>query len=371
MKNFSVIAAAAVLSAGLVGAADKPKTNAAPVAPASAPATHKASDVVAHVGNRSITWGELDVTVTALAGQFARRGRPVPEDQMALLQYDVLEQMVTHELALQEAKGHEPKDIDDQVKKQLDAAKLQVGGEEAFTNALAGMNTTEAEFTSRLRDDIIVRDRIEEIAAEQIKISTNEVRKFYDDNLDRMKVPERVRASHILIAVPKDATDEVKKQKKTQIESVQTLLKGGDKFADVARKYSEDPVSAQAGGDLGYFVRGQMVPEFEAIAFSLSTNTVSDVVTTKFGYHILLITAHDPAGQRSFDEVKADIEKYLRSQQERDVAAVHVKKLRDTGKYEILIPKPEAPKAEVAPSVVTPPVKAPTVETKPVAAPKP
>jgi parvulin-like peptidyl-prolyl isomerase len=197
------------------------------------------------------------------------------------------------------------------------------------------------------------------------------VRKFYDENPDKMKLPERVRASHILIAVPKDATDEVKKQKRTQIESVQTLLKGGEKFADTARKFSEDPISARSGGDLGYFGRGQMVPEFEIVAFSLPTNTVSEIVVTKFGYHLLLITDHQPAGVRSFNDVKADIEKYLRSLQEREIAAAHIKKLRENGKFEVLLPKPPTPQPAPAASVVTPPVKAPTVETKPVAAPKP
>jgi parvulin-like peptidyl-prolyl isomerase len=140
----------------------------------------------------------------------------------------------------------------------------------------------------------------------------------------------------------------------------------------VARKFSEDPISARAGGDLGYFGRGQMVPEFEMVAFSLKTNTVSDVITTKFGYHLLFVTDHQPAGDRSFDDVKADIEKYLRSLKDREIATAHIKKLRDTGKYEVLLPKPEAPKPAPSASVVTPPVRVPpTVETKPVAAPKP
>src|SRR5438093_1410255 len=85
---------------------------------------------------------------------------------------------------------------------------------------------------ARVRDDLIVRERVRQITEAQTKILPEDGRSFYDKNRDKFKLPERVRASHILIQVPKDATDEVKKQKRTQIESVQTLLKGGEKFAD-------------------------------------------------------------------------------------------------------------------------------------------
>ena len=225
--------------------------------------------------------------------------------------------------------------------------------------------------TQRLRDDLTVQEYLRQIAEASIKVTPEDVREFYDSNREKMRVPERVRASHILIAVPQDATGEVKSQKRTQIESVQTLLKNGDKFSVLASKYSEDPVSARNGGDLGYFGRGQMVPEFEQVAFSLKTNEVSEIVTTQYGYHILLVTDHQMSGERTFDEVKSDIEKFLRATKEREIAAEHIKKLRDTGKYEILLPKPEPVAAAAAPSVVTSPVKAaPTVETKPVAAPK-
>jgi peptidyl-prolyl cis-trans isomerase C len=370
MKAFVVIAAAVVFAGLAVGAEDKPAASPAPKTVA--PTEQKPGDIVARVGDHAITRAELDTTTSAMVKQFTAYGRPLTDAQMPLLRYDVLQQMVTHELALQEARGHEPADLDQQVQKQIDEAKLQAGGEEGFTNALAGMNVTLAEFTQRLRDDVIVRDRLLQLADASAKVTPEDARKFYDENRERMKMPERVRASHILIAVPRDSTDEVKKEKRTKIESVQTSLKNGEKFPDLARKYSEDPVSARAGGDLGFFTRGQMVPEFEAVAFSLKTNEISEIVVTKFGYHILLITEHQPAGERSFDEVKADIEKYLRSTKEQEIAAAHVKKLRDTSKYEILLPKPEPVAPTPPPTVATPPVKAmPTVETKPVAAPKP
>ena len=138
----------------------------------------------------------------------------------------------------------------------------------------------------------------------------------------------------------------------------------------MARKFSEDKISARNGGDLGVFSRGQMVPEFENVAFSLKTNEVSDIVTTKFGYHLMLVTEHSPASDRSLEDAKGDIEKYLRCTKGQEVTAEHIKKLRDAAKIEILLPKPEAAAAAPVPAVTAvPPKPLPTVETKPVAAP--
>ena len=215
------------------------------------PATHKPEDFVARVGDHAIKWQELDTAVAGLSKQFASYGRSVSDGQLPAMRYDVLQQMITHELVLQDARGHEPSDLDEQVKKQIADAKLQLGGDEGFTKALTEMNVTPADYSQRVRDDLIVRERVRQITEAQTKILPAEAHSFYDKNRDKFKLPERVRASHILIQVPKDATDEVKKQKRTQIESVQTLLKGGEKFADVAKKFSEDKGSAVNGGDLG------------------------------------------------------------------------------------------------------------------------
>jgi parvulin-like peptidyl-prolyl isomerase len=282
--------------------------------------------------------------------------------------------MVTHELALQDAKGHEPADLEAQVKKQSEEAQQQLGGAAAFDKALAEMGLTSAEFTKRLREDLIVRDRIRQAVENSTNVTPAEVRAFYDEKRDQMKTPERVRASHILIAVPKDASDVEKKEKRRQIEDAQAKLKSGESFTTLAGKISEDPISARMGGDLGYFARGQMVPEFELVAFSLKTNEVSEIVVTKFGYHILLVTDHQAAGERTFDEVKADLTRYLSGQKGQEAAQAYAKKLQASGKSEILLakPTPPAPPMGAGTSVVTPPATAKpaaTVETKPVAAP--
>jgi len=267
---------------------------------------------------------------------------------------DILDELIGRELLRQEGSKHIPVDIDKQVQEQIDQVTAQVGGQEQLKKTLAETGITPDEYAKRVRDNVIIRGAIESAVDKEVKIAPEDVRAYYDKNPDQFKQPEMVRASHILIRCAPDATDEVKKEKRTQIDSVRALVKGGEKFADVAKKFSEDPGSGANGGDLGFFGRGQMVPEFDAAAFSLKTNEVSDVITTQFGYHVLMVTGHKPAQTVPFDQVKDDLAKFLKQRKGNDVTRDQVASLRKAAKVEILAPEPPA---------------TPVVETKPVQAP--
>ena len=107
---------------------------------------------------------------------------------------------------------------------------------------------------------------------------------FYKDNPANFSVPEQIQASHILLSLEPDATDEVKKKKRSELQAVLEKIKKGDDFAELARKHSDCP-SKEKGGDLGSFPRGTMVKDFENVAFNLKNDEVSDVVETQFGFH--------------------------------------------------------------------------------------
>ena len=338
-------------------AADKPKAAVQTNAPAASVAATaaKTDEVVARVNGTEIKHKELDAAVQAFTFQMARRGRPLPPGQGATVERDILDELIGRELLRQEGSKHIPADIDKKVQEQIDQVTTQVGGEEQLKKTLADTGITPDEYAKRVRDNVIIREAIESVVDKEVKIAPEEARAFYDKNPDQFKQPETVRASHVLIRCTPTATDEVKKEKRTQIGSVRALVKSGEKFADVAKKFSEDPGSAQNGGDLGFFGRGQMVPEFDAAAFSLKTNEISDVITTQYGYHVLLVTDRKPAQTIPFDQVKDDLGKYLKQRKGNDITRDQVASLRKAAKVEILVPEP-------------PP--APVVETAPVQAPK-
>lgn len=136
----------------------------------------------------------------------------------------------------------------------------------------------------------------------------------YNQNINNFRMPERVHARHILFMTQgKPAADDAKI--KAQAEDVLKQLRAGADFATLAKKYSQDPGSASKGGDLGWVTRGQMVPEFEKVTFSLKPNQISDLVKTQYGYHIIQVLEHEQARVKPFAEVKDDLAKQWQTQQ--------------------------------------------------------
>lgn len=125
----------------------------------------------------------------------------------------------------------------------------------------------------------------------QASISEKEVEDYYNGNKDRFMSPATAKASHILVDEEENAKE------------IAEEIKNGLEFEEAAKKYSKCP-SKDKGGDLGYFSKGKMVPEFEEATFNMDVNTVSEPVKTQFGYHIIKVTDKQPEQTRSFDEVK-------------------------------------------------------------------
>jgi peptidyl-prolyl cis-trans isomerase D len=157
-----------------------------------------------------------------------------------------------------------------------------------------------------------------------IKPSDADLKKFYDDNIARFKTQAEVRASHILITAPKDASPADKAKAKQQAEAILAQVKAHpDQFAQLAQKDSQDPGSASKGGDLGYFGRGMIAggQAFDDAAFALKKGDISDVVQTDFGYHIIQATDVKPAATQPFDEVKDQItHEYIAQQAAKNLA---------------------------------------------------
>ena len=130
-----------------------------------------------------------------------------------------------------------------------------------------------------------------------------EIEASYNESLDLYSTPEQVRASHILLKT--EGKDEAAVRAKAE-QVLQEVKAGGD-FAELAQKYSEDEQSNKQGGDLDYFARGRMVPEFEQVAFSLEPGQISDLVKSQFGFHIIKVVDKKPAATRSLDEVRPQI----------------------------------------------------------------
>ena len=149
-----------------------------------------------------------------------------------------------------------------------------------------------------------------------IAVSDADLKAYYDQNAQRLISTEERRASHILIASPKSAPEADRKNAKVKaVELLAVIKKSPDQFADFARKNSQDPGSAPTGGDLDFFARGAMVKPFADAAFAMKKGDISDVVESEFGYHIIKLTDIKEAKQRTFEEMKSELENDVKKQQ--------------------------------------------------------
>ena len=149
--------------------------------------------------------------------------------------------------------------------------------------------------------------------ADTIQIGDAQIQDYYNAHKDEYRTPERVHARHILLSTANKPKDEVSKIQ-AQAEAVLKQIKGGGDFAEIAKKNSQDPGSAQKGGDLGWVSRGQMVKNFEDAVFTLKPNEISNVVTTEYGFHIIQVLEKQPAHLQTLDEVKPAITATLKNQ---------------------------------------------------------
>ena len=141
-------------------------------------------------------------------------------------------------------------------------------------------------------------------------VPESQLRRAYDQQRDRFRIPERVHVVHILLKTADKSPSDVQALRKRMDEMLKQA-RGGADFAALAHKNSEDTVSAAKGGDIGWITRGQTVPEFEKAAFSLKPGQLSDVITTTYGFHILRVEQRQEAHLQTFDEVRNDLQKEL------------------------------------------------------------
>jgi peptidyl-prolyl cis-trans isomerase C len=223
----------------------------------------KDATVLATVNGSAITNVDFDREVKALP-EYIRGMADTPQGKKELI-----DTLVMRELILQQA-----------AKEGLDKGKE--------------IDEKLAELKKRIVVDTYLKKKVETDA----KISDEELKKFYDQNLDKFKSGEQVKASHILVKGEQEAKD------------ILAQLKGGAVFEELAKAKSVD-TSASKGGDLGWFGKGNMVPAFEKAAFSLKEGELSGIVKSEFGFHIIKLTGKRPAGTRTFDEAKEQIKAAL------------------------------------------------------------
>ena len=162
-----------------------------------------------------------------------------------------------------------------------------------------------------------------------IEVSDDDIRVSYETNQSKFTHPEQRRASHILLRVEPGATDEDKQRVRAQAEEILGRVRAGEDFATLAGSMSQDTFSGQRGGDLEWFGRGQMVPEFEESAFLTPPGQLAPVTETQFGFHVILVTDSRPAGTIPLDDVREEIVNEIRATRAEENMVAEAGRIRD------------------------------------------
>jgi peptidyl-prolyl cis-trans isomerase C len=312
IKTFGVLLAAAVATATVVKADDKPP------AATNAPATKapKIEDflpdaVIAKGKGVEIKRSQLDDEMTRIkASVTASRGQEIPPAELPMIEVKMLDGLILGDILRGKATDEEKAKGKEEAEKRFETIKKNAPSQETLLLQLKSMGLT----LDTLHRRLVEESTSQAVLRSKIKVTDEEVKKFYEDNPSKFEQPEMVRASHILL-MTKDAagtplSDDEKKAKKKQIEGILKRARDGEDFAKLAKEYSEDPGSKDNGGEYK-FPRGQMVSEFESAAFSMKTNQISEVITTQFGYHIIKLSEKIPAKKIDFAEASPSIKSYL------------------------------------------------------------
>ncbi len=297
--------------------------------------------VVAEVKGTPITRADLDSEIEKLVSQLGMNLSELPETQLKVVQWQILDELVNRKVV---EKSITP-EVAEKVKSRVDETITEISGQ--FPDAA----TFQEQLTSRGMDEETLRREITfQISLEELLIARNpdgfsvgeeDVRKFYDENPQHWQQDERIRARHILIRLEPDASLEIQKEKKKMIDDARKRVVGGEDFEKVAGEVSEDPGSGSQGGMLPPFGRGDMVPEFEEVAFTTDPGKTSNVFKSPFGYHFLQVIDKQSSRTVPYDEVSKRISEHLTDEDKGRAGEAMMSELREEADVEIHIERPE------------------------------
>ena len=254
----------------------------------------------------------------------------------------IVKALLDEEIAAKKIKVSD-EDVEDALKTIID----KVGSKEKFNELLQQNGVSAKQFKKDLTEEVKLKKLLTSVKT--IKVSDSDAQKFYNKNKEMFKYPDRVRASHILISANKEELKKAAEQqyvglKEAEIEKkvseqlvqkeqkakklLSQLKADKSKFEVLAKTNSDDLQSAKNGGDLGFFAYSDMVEPFSKVAFSQKPNTISDLVKTPYGYHIIMVTDRAKAGVEPFEKVKDEIKTYLTNVEQVKVLQDYVEMLK-------------------------------------------
>jgi peptidyl-prolyl cis-trans isomerase C len=323
----------------------KPKAAPAPKPQAKEPntavttGTSAPEKAVVTVNGMDITEKELDEQVEMMFNRIAARTANLPpafaEQAKKQFRGQALESLIVERLLGDKIKEANiqvtDNEVDENIKKMCSSQNPPMTLDD-FKARVESQGSKFDEVRQQIKKGMSYQKLLQPQWDKQPVVTEDEARKYYTENQTDFDVPERVRASHILIATdPNVDPNLAMAQAKAKAEGLLKQVKDGADFAELAKANSSCP-SKTKGGDLGFFTKGQMVEPFDKAAFALKPGELSDIVETQYGYHIIKVTDHNDVARTSFEQAKSTIITQLTEQKRAEVAQEYFASLKSKAK---------------------------------------
>ncbi len=320
-------------------------------------------DAIIKVNGEEITKSQYDKAFDKVVGNsvYAQYGidlRKNPDNFISLsIKQRLVNELIIKKLLEQEIKNRNIKvtqqDLESEYEKLID----KIGSKEKFNELLKQSQVSQNDFKAELKEEITIQKLVDTLG--NVNVSDKDAEAYYKKNIKAFNYPDKVKSSHILISadpvqikdviigkaenknlskeeIDKKVQEELDAKRKKAEAILNQLKQDPTLFAQLAKENSDDPFTANDGGDLGFLAKEQLQPEYAEAAFSQKPNTISELVTTPFGYHIIMVTDRMKAGVEPFEKVKPELKNYLEQQEKTQLLQKFIEKIKNEASIEYI-----------------------------------
>ena len=292
--------------------------------------------VAAIVNDEIITRYEVDKGAALLEKEAEKKGTVIDSDKSKIKQA-ALQKVIDKKLIDQKIRDLNIVITDEELRQTIEDVKKQNNlSQENLVSALRSQGISFDQYKSQLREQLEQIRLMGQEVRSKIQVGENEIKEFYDSNPEKFGGDDFLRARHIFFRLPPDAKpDDVDKVLTRAMIVQQKALSGAD-FAELAKKYSDDPQAAKDGGELGGFKKGDMLPEIESAVAGMKAGQISGIVNTTAGFHIIKLEERKAGAVKPFNEVKGSVEELLYRKKSEERFGQWLAELRNSASIEII-----------------------------------
>ncbi|MBI5183159.1 MAG: peptidylprolyl isomerase [Nitrospinae bacterium] len=294
--------------------------------------------VVAKVNEDIITLSEVQERGLLIRERMRSEGRDDKDVELEDIERIALDTIITERLQLHHAKEIGIEVTDEDIYKAIeDIKKRNSLTDKMFEMLLEKEGETIDNYRERIKEQLILSKIVDYEVRGRTRVDDNEIKGYYENHLDYFLIPEEVNIRHIFFLCDENAGSEEEEKVKEKALSVLKRIHNGEDFIELAKIYSEDS-STSSGGDLGFFKKGTMAAPLEKVAFSLKVGEISDLVRTKYGFHIIKVEGKKESAHKPIDEAMEGIRNKIFADKIKERYDTWIAELKDTSYIEIVMP---------------------------------